>query len=112
MLGGLLVDVMRSRRELLLENALLRQQLIVASRKTKRPMFNLYERGLVVLLASLLSRWRDAILLVKADTVLRWQREGYRLFWCWKSKNTKSRTSRVDSEVIALLPSGSQAASE
>ena len=74
MLGGLLADVTRTRQELLMENALLRQQLIVASRKTKRPMFKPYERGLVVLLASLLSRWRDALLLVKPDTVLRWHR--------------------------------------
>jgi hypothetical protein len=86
-----------------MENALLRQQLIVASRKIKRPMFKPYERSLVVLLASLLSRWRNAILLVKPETVLRWHREGFRLFWRWKSKNIKTRTSRVDPEVIALI---------
>ena len=80
-LAGLLSDVTRSREQLLMENALLRQQLVVASRKVKRPIFRPLERGFVVLLASLLPHWRNALLLVKPDTVLRWHREGFRLFW-------------------------------
>ncbi len=102
-LAGLVADVTRSREQLLLENALLRQQLIVASRKVKRPIFRAYERGFVVLLASLLPHWSKALLLVKPDTVLRWHREGFRLFWRWKSKNTKGPISRVDPEIIALI---------
>jgi hypothetical protein len=82
---------------------LLRQQLIVASRKVKRPIFRTHERGFVVLIASLLPHWRNALLLVKPDTVLRWHREGFRLFWRWKSKNTKGPISRVDPDVIALI---------
>jgi len=61
-LAGLLVDITRSREQLLLENTLLRQQLIVASRKIKRPMFKAPERGFVVLLASLLPHWRNDLL--------------------------------------------------
>jgi hypothetical protein len=71
--GGLLCDVFRSRGELLAENALLRQQLLVASRSKKRPAFRPYERGLVVFLSSIMPRWRDALLLVKPDTIIRWQ---------------------------------------
>ena len=80
MFAGLVADITRSRTELLLENALLRQQLIVASRKVKRPIFKAHERGFVVLLASLMPQWRNALLLVKPDTVLRWHRQGFRLF--------------------------------
>ena len=101
--AGLVADITRSRTELLMENALLRQQLIVASRKVKRPLFKARERGLVVLLASLLPRWRDALLLVKPATVLRWHREGFRLFWRWRSRSNKTPSSRVDPEVIALI---------
>ena len=86
-----------------MENALLRQQLIVASRKVKRPIFRPLERGFVVLLASLLPHWRNALLLVKPDTVLRWHREGFRLFWRLKSRNAKSPHSRVDPDIIALI---------
>jgi len=86
MLDGFLADVMRSRQELLMGNALLRQQLIVASRKVKRQIFEARERGFVVLLASLLPRWRNALMLVKPDTVLRWHRQGFRLF-CYARPN-------------------------
>jgi len=102
-LSGLLADVTRSREQLLIENALLRLQIIVASRKVKRPIFKAHERGFVVLLASLLPHWRNALLLVKPETVLRWHREGFRIFWRWKSKNTRSCTSRIDPEAIALI---------
>ena len=52
---GLAVDLTRSRMELLAENAFLRQQLIVVSRKVKRPAVRSHERGLPVLRAGLVS---------------------------------------------------------
>ena len=33
-------------------------------------------------------QWRDALVNVKPDTLLRWHRKGFRLFWGWKSKPT------------------------
>ena len=44
--GGVVADLTRSRAELIAENAFLRQQLIVASRGAKRPVFRGHERGL------------------------------------------------------------------
>ena len=61
--GDAVADLTRSPAELIVENAFLRQQLIVASRGAKRPIFRGHERGLLVLLASLLPRWRNALLL-------------------------------------------------
>ena len=69
---GLLRDLTRSRGQLIAENTLLRQQLIVASRKVKRPVFKPHERGLMVLLSRIVRGWRDAVLLVKPETILRW----------------------------------------
>ena len=54
--AGLLCDVFGSRKELLAENALLRQQLLVASRNKKRPAFRPHERGLLVFLSSIMRR--------------------------------------------------------
>ena len=54
---GFVYDIFRTRDELLAENAALRQQLAVASRRVKRPMFFSFERGLMVLLASVLPNW-------------------------------------------------------
>ena len=82
----LIEDASRSREELVAENLLLRQQLIVASRKVKQPKFRPHERGLFVLLASKLRHWQSATLLVKPDTVLGWHRQRFRLLWKRKSK--------------------------
>jgi hypothetical protein len=101
--GGLIADLTRSRSELIAENVLLRQQLIVASRGVKRPGFRGYERGLLVLLARVLPRWRAALLLVKPETVLRWHRTGFRLFWRRKSRSAGSREPRLAPDVLALI---------
>ncbi|MFC1641171.1 hypothetical protein ACFL5O_00575, partial [Myxococcota bacterium] len=81
LIAGIAEDVLRTRSELVAENALLRQQLIAASRKVKRLPFQPHESGLLVLLAGLVPLWRDALLLVKPDTLLRWHRAEFRLFW-------------------------------
>jgi putative transposase len=101
--AGLLCDVFRSRKELLAENTLLRQQLLVASRSKKRPAFRPHERGLLVFLSSIVSRWRDALLLVKPDTIIRWHREGFRLLWRRKSKANRTRRSALPKETIELI---------
>jgi hypothetical protein len=101
--SGFLADLTRSRAELIAENALLRQQLIVASRGVKRLDFRGHERGLLVLLARLLPRWRCALLLVKPETVLRWHREGFRIFWRRKSRSAGPREPRLAPDVIALI---------
>jgi putative transposase len=85
------------------ENVVLRQQLIVVARKVKRPVFQPHERGLITLLAAVLPRWRDALLLVKPETVLRWHRDGFRLLWRWKSKPTKPPAPRVSPDVVELI---------
>ena len=42
------------------------------------------------------------MLIVKPETVLRWHRQGFRLFWKQKSKTT-TRASRIPAETIALI---------
>ena len=103
LVSGVLRDLTRSRKELIAENALLRQQLIVASRKVKRPAFKPHERGLVVLLSRVVRGWRDALLLVKPETVVRWHREAFRLFCRWKSRSRKAPAQRIPDDVVALI---------
>jgi putative transposase len=100
--GGFIADFTRSRSELVAENAMLRQQLIVASRAVKRPVLRTHERVLIVLLASVLPRWRRALLLVKPATVLRWHREGFRLFWRHKATSQRGE-GRIGPDVVALI---------
>lgn len=89
-------DLARSRPQLIAENLLLRQQLLVLNRTVKRPRFTAVDRALLMLLASRLQTWRNALLIVKPDTLLRWHRAGFRLFWTWKSK-ARSRKPQIPS---------------
>ena len=74
-------DLMRSKAELVLENAFLRQQLIVLNRQVKRPALKPHERVLLVVLTSRLRSWKQALTIVQPDTLLRWHRDLYRWLW-------------------------------
>ena len=99
---GTLADITRSKSELIAENAFLRQQLIVLQRQTKRPVLTPRDRTILVLLASRFSTWREALMIVKPDTLLGWHRQGFRLFWRHKSK-ARTPQPRVPEDVIALI---------
>jgi putative transposase len=99
---GTVMDLARSKPELIAENALLRQQLIVLTRTAKRPHFTPADRALLVLLASRVRAWRQALLIVQPETLLRWHRAGFRLVWRWKS-TPRCRQPRVPQETAALI---------
>ena len=80
LVGGTLADLVRSKPALIAENALLRQQIIILRRSVKRPHCTPADRTLLVLLASRVRQWRHALLIVQPDTLLRWHRQGFRLF--------------------------------
>ncbi len=71
-------------------------------RQVKHPKLTDIDRGLLVVLASRVRHWKNALLLVKPDTLLRWHKQGFKLFWHLKSKGS-SRKSRIPEEVIALI---------
>ena len=100
---GLVGDDLRSRQELVAENMMLRQKLIVASRRLKQPRFHPHERGLLVFLSSIVRRWWEAVLLVKPDTIVHWHREGLRLLWSRKSKSGRVRRSPLTKATIELI---------
>jgi putative transposase len=97
-----LTDLGRSKSELIAENALLRQQLIILKRQVKRPACTNTDRMLLVLLARLVRTWQQALFIMQPDTLLRWHRELFRLFWKRKSK-AASRKPKVAAETIALI---------
>jgi len=68
------MDLTRSKQELVLDDMLLRQQLIVLKRQVNRPALSWPDRTLVVLLASKLRSWKQALVIVQPETLLRWHR--------------------------------------
>lgn len=99
---GTILDLARSKPQLLGENLLLRQQLLVLNRSVKRPHVTAADRGLFVLLASRVQHWQEALLIVKPEPLLRWHRQGFRLFWKQKSRAT-SRDPKIPVETISLI---------
>ncbi len=102
LLLGTIADIARGKSELLVENALLRQQLIILRRQVKRPTCGKTDRFLLVLLARMLRTWKQALFIVQPETLLRWHRELSRFSWKHKSK-VDSRQPKISPETIALI---------
>ena len=102
LLPGTFADLLREKSELIAENALLRQQLIILHRQIKRPVYRKTDRLLLVLLARMIRAWKQALFLFQPETLLRWHRELFRVFWKHKSQAC-SKKPRVSPETIALI---------
>ena len=77
----------RSRHDLGLEIVALRQQLIVLKRRTKRAHLRRSDRLFWVLLRRAWPLWASPLLIVNPDTVVRWHRKGFRLYWRFRSRS-------------------------
>ena len=99
---GTFADLTRGKTELLAENALLRHQLIILRRQIKRPVYRKTDRVLLVVLARMVRTWKQALFIVQPETLLRWHRELFRVFWKHKSK-ADSRQPKLSPETIALI---------
>jgi len=99
-----LADLPRTKSALIAESALLRHQLAILRRGVKRPRCTTLDRALLVLLASRVRAWRQALVIVQPDTLLRWHRRLFRLVWRRRSQpGPRPRTPRVSPETIALI---------
>ena len=97
-----LADLQRSKSELIAENMFLRQQLNVLERQVVRPKLMPHNRRLLVLLASRVHGWREALVVVKPETLLGRHREGFRLYWKRRSRVRQGRPP-TSPEVITLI---------
>ena len=88
--SGLLLRLFRSRRDILLENLALRQQLVVLKRRRRRPRLGAFDKLFWVIARKLWSRWQQALIVVMPDTVVRWHRAGFQLYWRLISKARKA----------------------
>ena len=97
-----LADMTRGKSELLAENALLRHQLMILRRQVKHPVYLKTDRFLLVVLARLVRTWEQALFLVQPETLLRWHRELFRVFWKRKSRACSNKP-RLSHETITLI---------
>src|SRR2546425_9678032 len=83
----LLCSAFRSRQSLALENLALRHQLYVLQRPRSKIRLKKRDRLVWVLLSRISRDWRNQLTIVQPDTVVRWHRRGFRLYWRWKSRD-------------------------
>ena len=90
-------------RQLALENHALRQQLAVYKRRMTRPRLRGTDRLFWVGLARIWAGWRQSLVIVTPDTVLRWQRRRFREYWTRLSGRTTGGRPPINAEIRALI---------
>src|SRR5215510_5558003 len=68
------------------ENLFLRKQLALYEERQVKPRRPTHAIRLAMMWLSYYFNWRSALRIVKPETFTRWHRQGFRLFWRWKSK--------------------------
>ena len=80
-----IVSIFKKKSDLQIENLVLRQQLAVYHQSIKRPKIRLRDRIFWIFISQFWRKWKNALIIVKPETVIGWHRKGFKLFWTWKS---------------------------
>jgi transposase InsO family protein len=91
-LGMFVAALFKSRSRLEAENLFLRHQLTIAMRRAP-PRLRLRgsDRALLIWMTRLWPNLRGMAQVVQPETILRWHRAGFKVFWRWKSRNRAGR---------------------
>ena len=92
----------RSQSEQAIVELVLRQQLATYADKRARRRLSPLDRAFWVALSWACSGWKEALVIVKPDTVIRWHRKGFRLYWRGISQPGPGRPP-ISGEVQALI---------
>jgi hypothetical protein len=101
---GAMLRIFCTRRNLLLENLVHRQQLAVLKRKRPRPRIAALDKLFWVLARGFWSSWKQTLIVVTPDTVVRWHRAGFALYWRAISRARRVfGRNRISKEVRHLI---------
>jgi putative transposase len=90
-------------RQLAIENLALRHQFSVYKRTTTRPKLCTTDRLFWIGLTRVGAGWRQSLVFVTPDTVLRWQRRRFREYWTQLSGRTTGGRPAINAEIRALI---------
>jgi len=91
----------KTRQGLILENLLLRQQIIILKRKTKRLKLKNIDRIILIWIIKIFSNWKTALIIVKPATLIGWHKKGFKFYWGLKSRRVGRPV--IDWELIKLI---------
>jgi len=86
---GSILRIVRTQRSLVLENLVLRQQLVVLKRKHPKPRLGPLDKLFWLGARRFWPQWKEALVIVLPDTVVRWHRSGFTLYWTMLCKVRK-----------------------
>src|SRR5664280_3820693 len=92
----------KNKIQLLLEIAMLAKQLEIYQRTDPKLKLKRTDRMFFTFIMYWLYNWKERLFIVKPETVIKWHRTAFRIFWRWKS-HYKGGRPKVSREVIALI---------
>jgi putative transposase len=95
--------VLSGHQHVALENAALRQQLAVFKRDVKRPRLRRRDRMFWIGLRAIWKEWKSALVMVRPETVISWQRKRFKRYWWNLSQSKEPGRPRVSSEIRKLV---------
>src|SRR5256884_8542570 len=81
--------VFGGQKQVALENAVLRQQLAVFKRNIKRPRLHRRDRLFWIGLRTIWKNWKSALVIVRPETLISWQRRRFKRYW-WRLSQPKA----------------------
>jgi len=90
-------------KQVALENAALRQQLAVFKRDKKRPTLRGGDPVFWIALSKVWKNWKSALVMVRPETVISWQRNRFKRYWRQLSQAKGPGRPAVSSEICKLI---------
>jgi putative transposase len=95
--------LLRARTSIAAENLFLRKQLAFYRERNVTPRRLTDSARLAMLLCSGLFNWKDALVVVRPETLIGWHRQAFQLFWRWKSRGGRPRLPKNIRALIAEM---------
>ena len=95
--------LLKSQRQLVVENMALRQQVAMLRQSVKRPRPSVADRLFWIIYSRYVNGWRNLLHSLHPDTVVRWHRQGFRCYWRWKSQGPNPGRPPINSDLRKLI---------
>jgi putative transposase len=99
---SLCLSLLKSGIQIRLENVFLRKQLEIVTRTSTRLRLRPSDRFFISILTDLFGSWRESLLIIKPGTVIRWHKQGFKLYWRWKSRLTSGRPAIAQAQISLI----------
>ena len=100
---SLIKSSLKSQAELALKNLALRQQLAILKRERSHARLRRRDLLFWVSLSAILQRWRELFIVAKPETVVRWHRKGFALYWTCLSKHGAASRPGTGKDIRELI---------